>query len=448
MTKNIEVSESGWPTKPKDEHRKQAQATPPPPRQAREHRCTEVTLQRGSDIKPEPIRWLWPGWLAKGKLCILAGDSGIGKTTVSLALAATLTTGGRWPDGTHSAKGRVVMWSGEDDTTDTLVPRMIAMGADMSRVAFVTGANEGDKRRTFDPAKDVPALQDAITKAGGAQLLIIDPVVSTVAGDGNRANDVRRGLQPLADLAAANSCVVLGITHFSKGSAGKNPVDRVLGSQAFGAAARMVLVAAKQQGETQQGGGDCVLCRAKSNNSPDHSGYAYSLIQTPLKEHPDIEASCVLWGGKIEGSAREILALAEAQPVDGEGGKLAEAKKWLSDFLAGGGVSAKEIEAAAKAENLSWKTVRRAKDELGVKSQKMSFAYGWHWVLPNTETDDTNERKHEDAQKSTKLPTKNDGQHGEDLGIFAECPDTENPGKNPEITQHHTGITKKCETEI
>ena len=83
-------------------------------------------------ITPEPIDWLWEGWLATGKLHILAGAPGTGKTTVALAFAATISCGGRWPDGARADPGQVLIWSSEDDAKDTLVPRLIAMGANLN----------------------------------------------------------------------------------------------------------------------------------------------------------------------------------------------------------------------------------------------------------------------------------------------------------------------------
>ncbi|MEW8615742.1 MAG: AAA family ATPase, partial [Candidatus Thiodiazotropha sp.] len=97
-----------------------------------------VRLIQGDTITPEPIQWLWDGWLAAGKMHILAGVPGTGKTTISLGLAATITTSGRWPDGSRAEKGDVLIWSGEDDPQDTLIPRLHACGADLSRVHFVS----------------------------------------------------------------------------------------------------------------------------------------------------------------------------------------------------------------------------------------------------------------------------------------------------------------------
>ena len=111
-------------------------------------------LTCGADLTPEPVQWLWPDWLALGKFPLLAGAPGQGKTTIAMGLAATVTLGGRWPDGSRCAADNVLVWSGEDDYTDTLLPRLIAAGADRNRVFFVGGTSVGDAVRRFGPATD------------------------------------------------------------------------------------------------------------------------------------------------------------------------------------------------------------------------------------------------------------------------------------------------------
>ena len=181
----------------------------------------KVELVNGATIRPEAIDWLWHGWIAKGKFHLIGGQPGTGKTTMTLGLAATITRNGKWPDGAQCAVGgNVVIWSGEDAPEDTLVPRLIASGADMRRVFFVYGVQEGNVSRGFDPAKDIVPLEAAIEKAGGAALVIVDPVVSAVAGDSHKNAETRRGLQPLVDLCRKIDAALIGITHFTKGTSG------------------------------------------------------------------------------------------------------------------------------------------------------------------------------------------------------------------------------------
>jgi putative DNA primase/helicase len=341
-----------------------------------------VELLRGSDVKPEAVTWLWPGWLAAGKFEVLGGAPGTGKTTISMALAATVTTGGRWPDGSRSPVGNVVIWSGEDDPADTLVPRLALSGADLSRVYFIADVFDGDGRRSFDPARDMEPLRRKLAEIGDVRLLIVDPIVSAVMGDSHKNAEVRRSLQPLVDLAAFMRCALLGITHFSKGTGGRDPVERLTGSLAFGALARVVMVAAKHQEEGEDGRTVRLFIRAKSNIGPDDGGFEYDLHQAELKSHPGIFASSVLWGDAVEGAARELLATADATGDDGEGGTLSDARRFLSDLLADAPMRAGDVFKDADGAGLTKRSIQRAADKIGVLRHKDGMRGGWLWKLP------------------------------------------------------------------
>ncbi len=353
----------------------QAQENPPQGEYAR-----TVELIRGSDVKPEPVSWLWNGWLAAGKMHVLGGAPGTGKTTISMALAATVTTGGRWPDGTRSPAGNVVIWSGEDDPADTLIPRLTLSVADLARVYFIADVKDGNERRSFDPARDMEPLRRKLVEIGDVRLLIVDPIVSAVAGDSHKNAEVRRSLQPLADLAKDMRCALLGITHFSKGTGGRDPVERLTGSLAFGALARIVLVAAKYQEEGEEGRTVRLFCRAKSNIGPDDGGFEYDLHQG--EAYPGIFNSSVRWGDAVEGAARELLATAEATGDDGEGGTLADAKRFLSDLLADGPLRAGDVFRNADGAGYSKRSIQRAADKIGIERHKAGMRGGWEWKLP------------------------------------------------------------------
>ena len=338
-----------------------------------------VVLTCGTDLTPEPYRWLWQYWLAMGKLHILAGAPGQGKTTIAMAMAATITIGGRWPDGSRCAPGNVLIWSGEDDPADTLVPRLMAAGADRARCFFIEGARRDGEVVPFDPARDLGQLLEAIEKIGGISLLVIDPVVSAVTGDSHKNTEVRRALQPLVDLAAKCDCAVLGITHFAKGGQGTDPAQRVVGSVAFTAVARVVMVAAKVKGD-EEGQDTRILARSKSNIGPDDGGFQYHLEQSePL---PGIHASHIAWGKAVEGTARELLTDPDDGPQDeGAGSAKEAAEEFLLELLKDGATATKHIQEQAKEAGISWATVRRASDAMGVKKRPSNGS--WYWQLPH-----------------------------------------------------------------
>jgi putative DNA primase/helicase len=348
-----------------------------------------VALKCASDINPQPISWLWRGWLARGKMHIIAGQPGAGKTTIAIKMAATVSAGGRWPDGSAAKQANVVIWSSEDDHADTLVPRLEASGADLRRVFFAGEMSRGKERRAFDPARDIPALQAAIQAAGGAAVIVVDPIVSATAADSHKNGETRRALQPLVDLAMKFGAALIGITHFTKGSEGRSPIDRVHGSVAFGALARVVMVAAQEKAGGDGKPGKRVLMRAKSNVGKDDGGFNYELQMAPMRDHPDILASVVCWREPVTGSAREILAAAEAEPADneGDGTALHEAKDWLVDFLREGPRTAKEVQSSGRDAGHTLRTLRRAKAALRVSSLKDGVSGGWGWRLPASKDD-------------------------------------------------------------
>jgi putative DNA primase/helicase len=343
-----------------------------------------VSLVCAADVRTEPVRWLWPGWIAAGKLAIIGGAPGCGKTTIALALAAVVSRGGVFPDGSRcTLPGNVLIWSGEDDPADTLKPRLLAAGADVSRCHFIDGTRDEEGARPFDPAQDMAGLDEAAQRLGDVRLLIADPIVSAVAGDSHKNAEVRRGLQPMVDFAIRHGCAVLGVTHFTKGTSGRDPVERITGSLAFAALARLVLVAAKERsGEDERR----VFVRAKNNIGPDGGGFAYTLDVTEIEaDGGTVTSSCVTWGEQIEGEAREILAIAEADEDDVRRTQTDEAEDFLRQLLAEGARQSKEIEREAKAAGIAAKPLRNARERLGIKPKKTGFSGSWIWALPGVE---------------------------------------------------------------
>ncbi len=359
----------------------------------RKRAAPRVNLTCAADVVPEPIHWLWPGWLPAGKLSILAGQPGCGKTTIALSITAAVSNGAEWPDGTRCATpGNTIIWTGEDGISDTLVPRLIAAGADLRRIFFVeTITDEIGDLQPFDPSRDVPILAERIESIGGASMLVVDPIISVVNGDSHKSGDVRASLLPLVQLGEAHNCAILGITHFSKGSKGSSPTERILGSQAFGAAARMILIAGKDDSSDRR-----IFAKSKCNIAGDTGGFDYSIELVDTAD--GIASSRISWGEPLDGSAKEFLRELEADDNEADQAGERESKferarcmlyEWLTPFM-----STKEMKAAAQAESVSWRMVESAKAAevaAGNKIRAVKHGKDWGWIW------DTYTAKHENS---------------------------------------------------
>jgi putative DNA primase/helicase len=330
-------------------------------------------LISAADIAPKAIDWLWSGYFARGMLTLIAGNGGTGKTTIALSFAATITTGGKWPDGTTAPLGSVVIWSGEDAVAEVLVPRLREAGADLSRVHFVTGDGQH-----FDPATDMPDLERVARRVPDLRLFIVDPISSMIQGDSHKNTEVRRGLAPALRLASETGAAVLGITHYAKNSAGRTAADRVIGSVAFSAVARTVLATAMGSD------GEGRIVRAKNNIGATGDGFAYSIaVETRDVGGSAAQVSRIEWGRPLYGFAEELLGQVELKrnPKD-------EAAEWLTAMLHDAPVESKELKQRAETDGIAWRTVERAKNDLGVIASRQGQpgkrgAGAWMWKLPS-----------------------------------------------------------------
>jgi putative DNA primase/helicase len=340
-----------------------------------------IVTRRASDITPEPISWLWKYWLARGKFHIIGGVPETGKTTIALSYAAIISSGGTWPDGTRAAVGNVLIWTSEDDRADTLVPRLIRMDADLSRIYFIEEAiPPGAKSRPFNPATDMLALVEKAKAIGDVVLLILDPVVAAMPMTRNSHNnaETRNGMQPVVDFAEAARIATIGISHLTKGTAGKDPLERLNGSGAFGALPRLVMGAAKNEANGD-GEPERIMVRIKSNIGPSGGGFGYHIDMATLLENPAIEATRIVWELPLEGTAKELLNDAEGDQ-DGKVSKLDEAKRFLREALSKGGRLRDEIKEEAAAQNIKWGTLKRA-SEGGEVIKKKDGIGPWIWRL-------------------------------------------------------------------
>lgn len=198
-----------------------------------------------SDIEPRKVDWLWLNRFPMGRISVLAGPQGLGKTFIVCDMAAHVSTGKAWPDGALCSQGSVIVVSCEDDPHNTLRPRLDAHGADVRYIHLLQGVeridDEGHKNQTPFSLADVQALEMALQANPDCRLVIVDPVGAYLGGkvSASADNEVREVLSPVARLAEQYHVAVLVVAHHRK-AAGYSADDLVLGSRAFTALARAV----------------------------------------------------------------------------------------------------------------------------------------------------------------------------------------------------------------
>ena len=344
-----------------------------------------AAYRRASDICSKAVSWLWPGRLAGGKLSIIAGNPGLGKSQLALSIAAIVSTGTPWPDGTPSTAGQVVILSAEDDPEDTIRPRLEAAGANLDRIVLLDGVRKSTvsgvnaETRTFDLRADVQCLDEMIKEIGGAALVVIDPISAYLGStDSHRNSEVRALLAPLAHFSATNSCAIVGISHLNKSACGE-ALFRVSGSLAFVAAAR----AAYLVGQDPDDDGRRLFLPLKNNLGNDKTGLAFRIEESMIEASDgQIATSRAVWSAEeVTTQAADLLRpVSSVNPA--QRGALEEAQEFLCAFLADGPALAKHIREEAEAAGISKATLRRASKALRVEHHKAGMTRGWSWSLP------------------------------------------------------------------
>ena len=322
--------------------------------------------RRLGDIAPRRIEWLWPARVPRGKVTVLDGDPGLGKSLLTLDLAARVTAGREMPESGNTAEPRgVVLWSAEDDVADTIRPRFDAAQGNADRVALFE-CSDGQLPSLPD---DLPRLE-AAARDFDAGLVVIDPLMAALGADVNahKDADVRRALGPLSRLAERIHTAVLLVRHLNKTlAAGTNPLYRGGGSIGIIAAARAGLLVARDPDDPERR----ILAATKSNLGPPPPALAFQ-----VEANHDGTAR-IAWLGPSEHDAGSLLATAEEARTT----KISEATAWLHSYLGDGPHPQREIVAAAKAAGISGTTLKRAKRLLGVESERQPNLGPWSWRL-------------------------------------------------------------------
>jgi hypothetical protein len=320
-----------------------------------------------SEIEPERVEWLWPRRIPKGKITVLDGDPDNGKSVLTTDLAARVTAGLDLPDGTPLEAAGAVIVSAEDGASDTIRPRFDAAGGEPSR-ALLLGDDE-----PFAIPEDILHLERAVKQVGAA-LVVIDPIMAFLSGDvnSNRDQDVRRALTPLKRMAEWTGAAVVLVRHLNK-TQGGNPLYRGGGSIGIIGAARSGMMVGPHPDSDELR----VLAGQKNNLSLPPRSLAYSI------ETAENGSAKITYQGFSETTAAQLLRVPEDEE---EKSALTEAKEFLTSELVRTPVSAKAIKKSAREAEISERTLRRAKQVLGVLSEKESDG-SWTWSLPDKDSE-------------------------------------------------------------
>ena len=326
---------------------------------------TGLVIRRASEIVAQPVSWLWQDRIALGKVTVIAGEPGLGKSQLSCHIAAKVTTGGTWPrDEGVAPRGDVIVLSAEDDAADTIRPRLDAATADPDRVYIVSAVRNdaGKGHRSFNLQRDLMSLEEQVLRIGNVKLIVIDPISSYLGKvDSHNNADLRAVLEPVGEMASRLGVAVVAITHLNKAGSG-SANNRIIGSIALVAAARAAMIVARDPDDRERR----LLLPTKNNLGPEGAGLGFrvGLFSTPS----GINAAAIYFDNlPVNRTAGEVL---DAASGDNWRNARDEAEDFLRDILAEGPKSVKEIEAETKAAGLSLRTVRRAKDRLGIKPTK------------------------------------------------------------------------------
>lgn len=353
-----------------------------------------IDVIRLDSVTAEKVDWLWPGYIPFGKITLLDGDPGLGKSLFTIDLASRLTTGQPMPDGTPSIQGGVVLMSLEDGLADTIVPRLEVAGANKSKIVSLQGVKDSDGQYRFPTVEDVQAIKKACESVDG-KVLVIDPLMGYLGGkiNSHKDQDIRRVLSPLAKMANETGIAIIIIRHLIK-SDSNNSIYRGGGSIGIIGAARSALLVAKDpENENRR-----ILAGIKSNLAPLPPSLSYVIEN--IGGIPKIQ-----WGG-VSGHTADALLSIPSNPE--ERSALEDAKTFLEEVLVDGAVDSREVQRQAKQAGIAERTLHRAKNALNVTSKRDGFGKEGKWLW------------HIDCQKTPKVAKEKLGNLRENLATFAD----------------------------
>lgn len=375
-----------------------------------------------ADVEPKEISWLWPGRMPLGRITLLVGRPGEGKSFLACDIASRVSTGTPWPDGRNCPAGSVILISAEDDAGDTIRPRLDAHCANVRKVHLLSAvrklSDNGQPYEAMFTLADLAALETALKTLPDCRLIVVDPIGSFLGGntDAHRDNEVRGVLAPVAKLAEKYGPAVLVVAHRRK-SAGSIADDLALGSRAFTGIARAVWHVSRDGDDKSRR----LLLPGKNNLAPEGDGLAFRIIGDP---------AAIAWEAEpVAMSADDALAVENGNgDDDNKPGPEPEARnqaaEWLRELLKAGPMESATIKNEGEVAGYAWRTLHRAKDELGIQPYRERFGGNWMWKLPNAQAALSCHAPQETGNLSSWHDSKNTSKTGHsDPGTITTCQD-------------------------
>ena len=339
-----------------------------------------------ADVQTKQIEWLWPGRIAKGKVTVVAGHPGIGKSMAGIDIAARISTGATWPCGEGIApKGSVIILTTEDDAADTIKPRILAAGGDASKVHHIQGVKEADgQHSTFSLSDDLDLLEQKAKEIGDVAMIQIDPVnaymgKSSKNFDSYRDTDIRALFEPIQAMATRLKIAIWVVTHFNK-AGGDKAMLRFLGSIGMLAMARAAYAVIEDQDNSERR----LMLPVKNNLGATNTGFAYTVREKPTGDESVPYCFAVEWEQE-HATITADEAMAPKKKDDRRSEDVEKAKDIIFEMLSAACWRQADVEERCEQEGIPSRSIRSAKNKLGVISKQRRE--GWYWRLPGSEDD-------------------------------------------------------------
>ncbi len=344
------------------------------------------------DVKPRSQDWIWPGHLLRGAQELLTGVPGLGKSQVQISFIACATTGSAWPDGAPGvAPMNVIMLTAEDSIDQAVVPRLIAAGANLTRVKILKLIKSEGKNRQFLLSEDLDELEKAVSEIGDVGLVTVDPITAYMGSkmDSHKATEVRSQLGPLKDFAEQTGIAVSSVTHPPK-SGGQRAIDQYIGSQAFIAAGRIGHICVEEYEFSEDGEkeptGRVLFANPKNNAHVKMSTLVFHIEQTFVaNDHVTgniINSPKVIWDGeKVGVSADDAVAVQNSQqPRKKKENAQGNLQTMLVSILGEGPVEVSQIQQTVYTAGYTKDQLRTAKEALQLVSTKTGEKWTWELI--------------------------------------------------------------------